>query len=184
MSLASVLEHEPVVDELIERWFQKLQLKHGRGEICDLSVWIKLLPPDIGSALLWSEPIGLIEKGEDFANAVYGLADLQAAVLIVLALPWIPITLSKLGLDPLTRRLVKSVKSISGMQEVSGIFLVTGLISSTNSFQLVKKVVTKTLEGKGAKSRQDVIHKLVDYRDRDGKGIPRERLDGEIYGLL
>ncbi len=110
----------------MERWFQKLQLKHGRGEICDLSAWIKLLPPDIGSALLWSEPIGLIEKGEDFANAVYGLVDLQAAMLIVLTLPWIPITLSKLGLDPLTRRLVKSVKSISGMQEVSGIFFSNG----------------------------------------------------------
>ena len=35
-----------------------------------------------------------------------------------------------------------------------------------------------------ATSRRDVVHKLIEYRDRDGKAIPRERLNGELYALM
>ena len=37
---------------------------------------------------------------------------------------------------------------------------------------------------KGETKRQDVVQALVDYRDRDGNAIPRERLNGELYGLM
>lgn len=120
MSLPSVLEHEAVIDELVERWFQKLQLEHGGGEICDLSTWIDLLPSDVASALLWSEPLGLVEKGEDYANIVYGVTKFHSAAVLALVMPWIPDAFSMLGLNPLMRGLLKSVKSISFMIEVFG----------------------------------------------------------------
>ena len=119
LSLRSVLQQEAAIDKLLERWFQKLQLKHGQGETCDLAMWINLLPPDIGSCLLWSESVGLIEKGEDTANLVYGVATFQAAALVAFILPWIPGTLSAIGLDPLMRWQLKYVKSMSFIIEVS-----------------------------------------------------------------
>ena len=36
----SVLEHEAMIDEHVKLWFQKLQAKHGKGDICDFSIWI------------------------------------------------------------------------------------------------------------------------------------------------
>ena len=81
-------------------------------------MWISLLPPDIGSFLLWSESVGLIEKGQDTANLVYGVAAFQAAALVAFILPWIPGTFSIIGLDPLMRRLMKYVKSMSFIIEV------------------------------------------------------------------
>ena len=124
MSLSSILEHEAEIDELVERWFQKLQSKHGEGEVCDLSMWIDLLPPDVAAALLWSEPLGLIEYGEDFADIVYGVSKFHTFAVVALIMPWIPGALSRMGLDPLMRRLLKSVKSISAMIEVIGSSLV------------------------------------------------------------
>lgn len=118
LSLPSILEHEAAVDRLVEGWFQKLQAKHGGGETCDLSAWIDLLPPDVASVLLWSKPIGLIEKGEDFADIVYGVVKFQPAAVISLILPWIPNTLMSIGLSRLMRLLLKSVKGISFMIEV------------------------------------------------------------------
>ena len=106
------------MDKLVERWFQKLQYKHGQGETLDLSLWIDLLPPDLASALLWSEPLGLVEKGEDFGNMVYGIEKFNSAAVISLVLPWIPGALSALGLNSLMRWLLKSVKGISFMMEV------------------------------------------------------------------
>ena len=119
LSLPSILQHEAAIDELLERWFQKLQLKHGRGETCDLAMWINLLPPDIGSLILWSEPVGLIEKGEVIANLVYGVATFQAAALVAFILPWIPNSFSGLGLDSLMKWQLKYVKSMSFIIEVS-----------------------------------------------------------------
>ena len=107
-----------MIDKLVERWFQKLQLKHGKGEICDLSTWIDLLPPDVASSLLWSEPLGLVEKGEDFANMVYGISKFHSLAVLALILPWIPDALSTIGLEPLMRSLLKSVASISFLIKV------------------------------------------------------------------
>ena len=118
LSLSAILEHEAVVDRLIEGWFQRIEAKVGAGETCDLSVWIDLVPPDIASALLWSRPLGLIEKGEDFADIVYGVAKFHSGALVALILPWIPDLLMALGLSPLMRFLLKSQKSISYMIEV------------------------------------------------------------------
>ena len=81
-------------------------------------MWINLLPPDIGSFLLWSESVGLIEKGEDTANLVYGVATFQAAALVAFILPWIPGAFSAIGLDPLMRWSLKYVKSMSFIIEV------------------------------------------------------------------
>ena len=89
-------------------------------EILDLSLWIDLLPPDIASALLWSEPLGLIEKGEDFGNLVYGVEKFTSDAVIGLILPsWIPDAISTLGLDPLVGRLLRSMKGLSFISEVS-----------------------------------------------------------------
>ena len=57
-------------------------------------------------------------------------------------------------------------------------------VYSIDISQLAESVVTERLEAKGTKSRRDVVQSLIDYRDRDGKSTPRERLNGEIYGLL
>ena len=116
----SVLEHEATFDKLVERLFQKLQLNHAGGEVCDLSKWIDLLPPDLASALLWSKPIGLIEQGEDLANIVYGVDKFISAAVVVHILPSIPDALSKIGLRPLIRRLMKRVKIVWSMIEVFG----------------------------------------------------------------
>ena len=120
LSLVSVLEHEATIDKLIERLFQKLQLNHAGGEVCDLSKWINLLPPDLASALLWSKPIGLIEQGEDLANIVYGVDKLISAAVVVHILPSIPDALSKIGLRLLMKRLLKRVNSVWSLIEVFG----------------------------------------------------------------
>lgn len=41
-----------------------------------------------------------------------------------------------------------------------------------------------SVEGKRGKGRQDIVQSLVDYRDHDGNPIPRERLYGDVYGLM
>lgn len=172
-----------MIDKLVERWFQRLHYSHGQGETLDLSHWINLLPPDIASALLWSEPLGLVEKGEDFGNIVYGIEKFNSTSAIALIMPWIPATFSALGFDPLTRRLLKSNKGISFMIEVNYMHLNAHLVP-IDFLQLAQSVVAKAMEAESAKNGQDVVHKLVEYRDRDGKGIPRERLNGEVYTLL
>lgn len=55
---------------------------------------------------------------------------------------------------------------------------------SGNLLQLATQVADDTAESKRGKSRGDIVESLVDYRDRDGKSIPRERLYGEVYGLM
>ena len=40
------------------------------------------------------------------------------------------------------------------------------------------------MEEEDVESRRDVVHKLIEYRDRDGMAIPRERLNGELYALM
>ncbi|KAI4102617.1 MAG: hypothetical protein LQ345_007367 [Seirophora villosa] len=120
LSLPSILEHEAAIDDLIQTLFKKLRAEHGHGEICDLSAWIDLLPPDVVSALLWSKPLGLIKKGCDFEKMVYG----------------------------------------------------------------IERAVDDAAERKSGKVRQDIVQSLVDYRDHDGKPIPKERLYGDVYGLI
>ena len=120
LSLVSVLEHEAIIDKLIERLFQKVQFNHAGGEVCDLSKWINLLPPDLASALLWSKTIGLIEQGEDLTNIVYGVDKFISAALVVHILPSIPDALSTIGLRPLMKRLLKRVNSVWSLIEVFG----------------------------------------------------------------
>lgn len=184
LSLPSILQHEAAIDKLVERWFQKLQYSHGQGETLDLSLWINLLPPDIASALLWSEPLGLVEKGEDFGNMVYGAEKFNSTSAIALILPWIPSALSALGLGPLMRRSIKNMKGISFMVEVSRSSSHAHMVSSIDFLQLAQTVVAKAIEEESSKGRQDVVQKLIEYRDPDGKGITRERLNGEVYTLM
>ena len=40
------------------------------------------------------------------------------------------------------------------------------------------------MEEEDAKSPRDVVQKLIEYRDPDGKAITRERLNGETYALM
>ena len=55
---------------------------------------------------------------------------------------------------------------------------------SVNSLQLATLVVDDTAERKRGKSWGDIVQGLVDYRDRDGESILRERLYGEVYVLI
>lgn len=58
------------------------------------------------------------------------------------------------------------------------------ICSLLTTLQLAQSVVAKGMEEESAKSRHDVVQKLIEYRDRDGKGITKERLNGEVYTLL
>lgn len=98
-------------------------------------------------------------------------------------MPWIPGAFSALGFDPLTRRLLKSIKGISFMIEVVWRHPNAHLFS-IDFLQLAQNVVAKAMEEDSAKTQQDVVQKLIEYRDRNGQGIPRERLNGEVYTLL
>ena len=40
------------------------------------------------------------------------------------------------------------------------------------------------MEEESARSRQDVLQKLIEYRERDGKRVSSERMNGEVYTLL
>lgn len=95
--MPSILEHEAAIDDLIQTLFKKLRAEHGHGEICDLSAWIDLLPPDVVSALLWSKPLGLIKKGCDFEKMVYGIERGASLSLIPLILSWTPNALAWMG---------------------------------------------------------------------------------------
>ncbi|KAL8998572.1 MAG: hypothetical protein Q9169_002412 [Polycauliona sp. 2 TL-2023] len=166
LSLSSVLDHETAMDQLIERWFQKLTAQHGHGEVCDLSPWIDLITPDVTAALLWSKPIGLIEKGADFAGMVYGAAEFRAIALIPLVFPWVPAALVSMGISSVAQLFMSRVKSVSFMSELAQI------------------AVDDAAERKDGRDRGDIVQSLVDYRDRDGNRIPKERLYGEVQGLM
>ncbi|KAL8931153.1 MAG: hypothetical protein Q9208_000257 [Pyrenodesmia sp. 3 TL-2023] len=166
LSISSVLEHEAAIDHLVGDFFRRLGAEHGHGEVCNLSAWIDLLPPDVVTALLWSKPLGLIERGEDVGEVVYGTAKFVSFSIVPLVFSWIPGVLVWMGFSALLPLLLRSVKSISSIIE------------------LAKTAVDDTVEGKRGKGRRDILQSLVDYRDHDGNPIPRERLYGEAYGLM
>ncbi|KAI4203818.1 MAG: hypothetical protein LQ348_001384 [Seirophora lacunosa] len=109
---------------------------------------------------------GLIEKGCDFEKMVYGIERGASLSLIPLILSWTPNALAWMGFSAIAPLLFRSVKSISFMTE------------------LAEKAVDDAVERKSGKVRQDIVQSLVDYRDHDGKPIPKERLYGDVYGLM
>ena len=102
---------------------------------------------------------------------------------VAVVYPLILRAISALGLDPIIRWAAKSTKGLSFLMQVFWNSCCTRLVS-TNFSECAEIQVSKVWGHESLGYRRDVVQKLVDYRDQDQNGFPRERLNGESLFLL
>jgi cytochrome P450 len=169
-SFSNVKKMEPLIDEQIQRWIDKLGAQFaGTGKEFDFAPWAVYVAYDVISSIGFGAPFGFIEKGEDVGGLIQGFHDgLPAFGIMARLYPftnWVKSTF-------LGKYLVASPEQDSGI----------GILMRFRDRLIEQRF--KDIEAGTTNGRVDLLQTFIEARDENGKPLSLDYIKAEILLVL
>ncbi|KAK4233181.1 flavonoid 3',5'-hydroxylase [Achaetomium macrosporum] len=169
-SFSNVKKMEPLIDEQIQNWIDKLDEQFAcTGDKFDLAPWAVYMAYDVISSIGFGAPFGFIEQGRDVGGLIKGFHDGLVPFGVMARL--YPFT-------KLVKRTFLGKYLVASPEQESGI----GALMRFRDRLIEKRL--KDIDAGTTNGRIDILQTFLEARDDNGKPLPLDYIKAEILLVL